>query len=57
MQDLLISAKGASRIAAQYGSFIMKELRIFNTIRLVDNESFNALDLKDIRFGGFLTLT
>jgi len=57
VQDLIIQAKGASSIAAQYGVYIMKELGIFNTIRLVNPGDFNENDLKDIKFGGFLTLT
>jgi glucosamine 6-phosphate synthetase-like amidotransferase/phosphosugar isomerase protein len=57
IKDLLISAKGASIIAAQYGAYIMKELGVFETIRLINPDMFSLKDLKDIRNGGFLTLS
>jgi glucosamine--fructose-6-phosphate aminotransferase (isomerizing) len=57
IKDLLISAKGTSYIAANYGAYIMKELEIFETIRVVNPSGFSEKDLKDIRHGGFLTLT
>lgn len=57
VQDLIISAKGGSFISAQYGSYIMKELDIFNTIRISDPSELKPNDFKEMKYGGFLTLT
>lgn len=35
----------------------MKELDIFNTVRVVEPENLNITDFKDVKQGGFLTLT
>lgn len=32
IDDLMISAIGSSKIAAEYGAYIMRELRVFDTI-------------------------
>jgi hypothetical protein len=32
IEDLVISAHGTSALAAQYGAYVMRELRIFETI-------------------------
>jgi len=34
IEDLIISAHGTSEIAAKYGAYIMRELSIFDTIRV-----------------------
>jgi glucosamine 6-phosphate synthetase-like amidotransferase/phosphosugar isomerase protein len=57
VQELIIAAKGSSFIAAQYGAYIMKELDIFNTIRICDPASLKASDFQDYKYGGYLTLT
>jgi glucosamine 6-phosphate synthetase-like amidotransferase/phosphosugar isomerase protein len=35
----------------------MRELQIFNTVRISDPSELKANDLKDMKYGGFLTLT
>lgn len=36
IQNLIIGANGSSKIAADYGAYLMKELKIFNTVRVFD---------------------
>jgi len=32
IEDLVISGLGSSKIAAEYGAYIMRELRVFDTV-------------------------
>jgi len=49
---------GTSHIAAQYGAFIMRELEIFNTIRVIDTATpMTKSDFNEIKYGGFLTIS
>jgi hypothetical protein len=57
IKDLTISAKGSSSIAAEYGAFIMRELEIFDTIRISNPRDIRSLDFQNIKYGGFLTVT
>lgn len=57
IQNLIIGANGSSKIAAEYGTYLMKELRIFNTVRVFDGHELKRGDLERLRFGGYLTLT
>lgn len=57
IEDLIISATGTSIIAAQYGAFIMRELRIFDTVKVTNASNISEKDFKDIKYGGFLTVT
>lgn len=57
VQDLIIQALGSSYYAAQYGAFIFKQLKIFNTVRVVTPYDVNPLLFKNIKNGGFLTLS
>jgi hypothetical protein len=57
IQNLIISALGSSRIAADYGTYIMKQLRCFNTVKVFDGTDVKRGDLERLKFGGFLTLS
>ena len=58
IQDLIISAKGTSKIAAEYGSYIMKQLRCFNTVKVFDANEIRKTDLQKLGpQGGYLTLS
>lgn len=57
IQDLVISALGTSNIAAEYGAYIMRQLEVFNTIRVTLPNEIKAKDLQNIKYGGFLTVT
>lgn len=57
VQDLLIQAIGSSYIASQYGAYIFKQLKIFNTVRVVTPQEVNVLLLKNMKHGGFLTVS
>lgn len=57
IQNLIIVAHGSSRIAAEYGSYIMKLLKIFNTVKVFDGHEINKGDLERTKYGGYLTLT
>lgn len=59
IQDLLISAKGSSYIAAQYGAYIFRELGVFDVVRVenLDQTLYTPQDFKPIKYGGFLTVS
>ena len=44
-------------IAARYGAYIMKQLQIFDTIRVCDPVDLRKVDFKDIKYGGFLAVS
>jgi fructoselysine-6-P-deglycase FrlB-like protein len=50
-------ALGSSRIAADYGSYIMKQLKCFNTIKVFDGNDIKKGDIERLKFGGYLTLS
>jgi len=57
IEDLLISGVGASKQSAEYGAYIMRELRIFDTLKVHQSTNITTKDFKDIRYGGFLTVS
>jgi glucosamine 6-phosphate synthetase-like amidotransferase/phosphosugar isomerase protein len=57
IQNLIIAANGSSKIAAEYGSLLMKELNCFNTVRVFDGHDLRKGDLERLRYGGYLTLS
>jgi glucosamine 6-phosphate synthetase-like amidotransferase/phosphosugar isomerase protein len=57
IEDLIIQGDGASRIASSYGAYVMRQLGIFNTIRIVNPNTVSPIDFRDIKYGGFLTVS
>lgn len=57
VQNLIIAANGSSKIAADYGAYVMRELKVFNTVRVFDGFELKRGDLERLRFGGYLTLS
>lgn len=57
IQNLVIAANGSSKIAADYGAHIMRQLMTFNTVRVFDGHEIKRGDLERIKFGGYLTLS
>lgn len=57
VQNLIISANGSSKIAADYGAYIMKQLKCFNTVKVFSGYDINKGDLERLKFGGYLTLS
>ena len=57
VQNLIINATGSSRIAAEYGAYIMKQLHCFNTVKVFDSYDIKKSDLEQLKFGGLLTLS
>ena len=54
---MIIQGLGASFHAAQYGKFIFKQLKIFDTVRVVYPMDVTPLLLKNIKHGGLITVT
>jgi hypothetical protein len=44
IKNLIIGANGSSKIAAEYGSYIMKQLNCFNTIRVLEGHEIRKGD-------------
>ena len=57
IQNLVIAANGPSRIAAQYGAYIMKHLRVFNSVQVYEANVLEKQDLMRVKFAGYLTLS
>ena len=57
IEDLIIQAIGSSNISANYGAYIMRQLGIFNVVRVSNPDELKATDFKNVKYGGFLTLT
>jgi glucosamine 6-phosphate synthetase-like amidotransferase/phosphosugar isomerase protein len=57
IEDLIISAHGTSEIAARYGAHIMRQLGIFDTVRIIQPHALTQKDFKDMKYGGYLTLS
>lgn len=57
IQNLVIVANGSSKVAAEYGALIMKNLKTFNTVKIFDGHELRASDLQRVKQGGYLTLT
>ena len=54
---MIIAGEGASLIAGKYGAYIMKSLSIFDTIRVCDPADLRNIDFKDIKYGGYVTVS
>ena len=54
---MIIQGLGTSFHAAQYGAFIFKQLKIFNTVRVVSPRDVTPLLFKNVKNGGFLTVS
>jgi hypothetical protein len=54
---LIIVANGSSRIAAEYGAYLMKTLQCFNTVKVFEGYDLKEGDLERLKFGGYMTLT
>jgi glucosamine 6-phosphate synthetase-like amidotransferase/phosphosugar isomerase protein len=57
IEDLIVSGIGTSKIAAEYGAYIMRELKIFNTVRVNYASSITEKCFRDYKYGGFLTVS
>ena len=57
VEDLVISANGTSCIAAKYGAHIMRHLGVFDTVKTDEAKNFKKIDFKDLKYGGFLTVS
>lgn len=44
IQNLMIGALGSSKIAAEYGCYIMKQLKCFNTVKVFDGHDLKEGD-------------
>lgn len=53
----MIAANGSSKIAAEYGAYILKQLKCFNTVKVLDGHEIQKGDLERLKFGGYLTLS
>jgi len=54
---LIITGTGSSYISGLYGAYIMRELGVFNIVRVMMPHEIRPTDLKDIKYGGFLSLS
>ena len=57
IEDLIITGMGSSYISGLYGAYIMRELSVFNIVRVMTPQEIRPTDLKDIKYGGFLSLS
>lgn len=57
IQNLLVAAKGSSKIAADYGAFICKYLQVFNTVKVMESFEIQNQDLQKVKYAGYLTLS
>ena len=53
----MICGLGSSKTGADYGAYIMKHLRTFNTVKVIDGNDIRKSDLEQIKYGGYLTLS
>ena len=54
---MLIGAHGTSKIAADFGAFILKQLECFKTVRVQNGRNLIAGDFENLKFGGYLTIS
>ena len=54
---MIISAEGSSHIAGHFGAYIMRQLGVFDTVRVADPQDLKSNDFSDMKYGGFLTLS
>ena len=52
-----MAARGTSKIAADYGAFILKNLQVFNTVKVMEGHEIQNSDLQRVKYAGYLTLS
>ena len=58
IDNLVIAANGASKIAAEYGQFVMRALGpLFNSVSVVEGHEISSQNLHLKKFAGYLTLS
>ena len=57
IQNLIVAARGSSKIAADYGAFILKHLQVFNTVKVLESHEIQNSDLQRVKYAGYLTLS
>ena len=58
IENLVIAANGHSKIAAEYGQFIMKHLGpVFNSITITEGNEISSQNLHLMKYAGYLTLS
>jgi len=57
VQNLVIAANGSSFIAAEFGAMLMRHLRIFNSIKVLQGNEMSKRELEHLRYAGLLTLS
>lgn len=57
IQNLVIGALGSSRIASEYGAYLMKQLKCFNTVKVFSAHDLKEGDFERLKFGGYLTVS
>lgn len=57
IQNLIVAARGSSKIAADYGAFILKHLQVFNTVKVLEGHEIQNSDLQRVKYAGYLTLS
>ena len=45
IENLVIAANGPSRLAAEYASYIMRYLNIFNSVKVIAGDELQPYDL------------
>jgi len=57
IQNLVIAANGPTKIAAEYGAFLLKYLQVFNTVKILEGHEVSKKSLEKISYAGYLTLS
>ena len=59
IENLVISGNGPSKLAAEYATYVMRYLGIFNSVRVYEGHEVMPNDLEPLAsgIGGFLTVT
>jgi hypothetical protein len=57
IENLVISAHGPSKIAAEYATYVMRFLGVFNSVRVYEGHEVMPNDLEPLAsgIGGYLT--
>lgn len=59
IENLVICANGPSKVAAEYATYVMRYLGVFNSVRVFEGHDLTPSDLQPLSSGtgGYLTLT
>jgi len=57
IQNLVIAANGTSSIAADFGAMILRHLRIFNSVKVLEGSAMRKQELEHVKYAGLLTLS